>query len=107
VEDNAAMVVTTAYEVTAEIWRSDGPPDRYFVTLPDDIADAVRAKFGGSHQAVGSLPVSVALGRSIWSTSLYADHDANSYVIAIKDDVRRRERLREHQTVTVHFAIKR
>jgi Domain of unknown function (DUF1905) len=103
----SAMVTTTAFDMTAEVWRSDGPGDRYFVTLPDDIAQAVREKFGGSHQAVGSLPVSVALGRSIWSTSLYADHDANSYVIAIKDDVRRRELVREGQVVSLRFAVKR
>jgi hypothetical protein len=101
------MVTSTAYDMTAEVWRSDGPGDRYFVTLPDDVAQAVREKFGGSHQAVGSLPVSVALGRSIWSTSLYADHDANSYVIAIKDDVRRRELVREGQVISLRFAIKR
>jgi hypothetical protein len=103
----SAMVTTTSYEMTAEVWRSEGPGDRYFVTLPDDVAQAVREKFGGSHQAVGSLPVSVALGRSIWSTSLYADHDSNSYVIAIKDDVRRRELVREGQVVSLRFAVKR
>ena len=102
-----AMVTTAAYELTAEVWRSEGPGDRYFVTLPDEVAEAVREAFGGSHQAVGSLPVSVALGRSIWSTSLYADHDAHSYVIAIKDDVRRRERVREGQVVSMRFAVKR
>lgn len=102
-----AMVTTTSYEMTAEVWRSEGPGDRYFVTLPDDVAQAVREKFGGSHHAVGSLPVSVALGRSIWSTSLYADHDSNSYVIAIKDDVRRRELVREGQFVSLRFAVKR
>ena len=102
------MVTTTAYEITADVWRSsDGPGERYFVTLPDDVALAVREKFGGSHQAVGSLPVSVALGHSIWSTSLYAEQNSTSYVIPIKDDVRRRERVREAQTVTLRFAIKR
>lgn len=103
----SAMVTTTSYEMTAEVWRSEGPGDRYFITLPEDVAQAVREKFGGSHQAVGSLPVSVALGRSIWSTSLYADHDSNSYVIAIKDDVRRRELVREGQVVSLRFAVKR
>jgi len=103
----SAMVTTTAYEMTAEVWRSDGPGDRYFVTLPDDVAQAVREKFGGSHQAVGSLPVSVALGKSIWSTSLYADNASNSYVIAIKDDVRRRELVREGQVISLRFAVKR
>ena len=55
----------------------------------------------------GSLPVSVELGRSVWSTSLYADSDSNSYVISIKPDVRRRELLRDGQIVTLRFAVKR
>lgn len=101
------MVTQTVYEVSVEVWRSEGPPDRHFVTLPDDVARDVRARFGGSGQAVGSLPVSVKIGRSIWSTSLYADTGSGSYVIPIKDDARRRERLREAQVVTVTFAIKR
>ena len=104
---SSAMVTSTAYDMTAEVWRSDGPGDRYFVTLPEDVAQAVRDTFGGSHQAVGSLPVSVALGKSIWSTSLYADNDSNSYVIAIKDDVRRRELVREGQVISLRFAVKR
>jgi len=100
------MVVTTAYEVTAEVWRSDGPGDRYFVTLPNEVSERVLAAHGGPHHAA-SVPVSVALGRSIWSTSLYADLNTGSYVIAIKDDVRRRERVRDRQVVSLRFAVKR
>jgi hypothetical protein len=101
------MAVTTTYEVTAEVWRADGPGDRFFVTLPAEVADAVRARSGGSHHAVGSLPVSVELGRSVWSTSLYADAGSGSYVIAIKPDARRRELVREGQVVSLRFAINR
>jgi hypothetical protein len=100
-------VIRTAYEVTATAWRSEGPTGRYFVTLPSDVATELRERFGGSHEAVGSLPVSVGLGRSIWSTSLYADADSESYVIPIKDDVRLRERVRDQQEVTLRFVIKR
>jgi Domain of unknown function (DUF1905) len=107
VEDNRNMVTRTTYELTAEVWRAEGPSDRYFVTLPDAVTAEVRERFGGSHEAVGSLPISVALGQSIWSTSLYGDAASDSYVIPIKDDVRRRERVREAQIVTLKFAIKR
>lgn len=100
-------MVRTTYDVTSEVWRSEGPTGRYFVTLPLELAAEIRARFSGSHQAVGSLPVSVELGQSIWSTSLYADSDASSYVIPIRDDVRRRERVRDQQVVTLRFAIKR
>ena len=100
-------MLKTTYEVTSDVWRSEGAIDRYFVTLPRELAEEIRARFSGSHEAVGSLPVSVELGQSIWSTSLYADSDAASYVIPIRDDVRRRERVRDQQTVTLRFAIKR
>jgi hypothetical protein len=101
------MVVTAAYEVSAEVWRSDGPGDRYFVTLPDEVSERVLAAHGSQHHAAGSVPVSVALGRSIWSTSLYSDLNTGSYVIPIKDDVRRRERVRDRQVVSLRFAVKR
>ena len=34
------------YVFSAELWQYDGPSAWYFVSLPPDIADDIRAEFG-------------------------------------------------------------
>lgn len=95
------------YEVTAEVVRHPGAEGWHFVTLPTEVTDAIRARYGGSHRAFGSLPVSVALNRSVWSTSLFFDTKSSAYLLPVKADVRRREHVDEGDRVTVKLAIKR
>lgn len=95
------------YEMTAEVWRYPGAAGWYFVTLPSDVTDELRARYGGSHQAFGSLPVSVGIGHSVWTTSLYFDTKLSTYLLPVKADVRRQEHVDEGDTVTVRLAVKR
>ena len=46
---------------TAELWRYPGKGGWHFVTLPDEIADEVRARSGPRH-GFGSVRVRVTLG---------------------------------------------
>jgi hypothetical protein len=95
------------YEITAEVLCHPGVAHWHYLTLPEDVVDDIVARFGGSHHAAGSLPVSVRLGHSEWTTSLFYDNDTCSYLLPVKADVRRRERVGEGDTVAVRLAIKR
>jgi hypothetical protein len=95
------------YEMTTEVWRYPDASGWYFVTLPPEVTDEIRTRYGGSHRAFGSLPVSVGLGHSEWSTSVYFDVKAAAYLLPLKADVRRREHVDEGDAVTVRLAIKR
>ena len=96
-----------AYEVTAEVLRHPGTAAWYFVTLPAEVTDGILAGHRGSQRAFGSLPVSVALGHSVWTTSLFFDSKSDAYLLPVKADVRRREHVDDGDTVTVKIAIKR
>jgi hypothetical protein len=96
-----------AYELTAEVVRYPGVAAWHFVTLPTEVTDEIQAQFQGSQRAFGSLPVSVALGHSVWTTSLFFDTKSASYLLPVKADVRRREHVDDGDTVTIKLAIKR
>ena len=46
------------YAFRAELWQYEGPGAWYFVSLPPDIADDIRAKFGPQTSGFGSVKVS-------------------------------------------------
>ena len=53
----------------------------------------------------GSLPVRAAIGRTSWSTSLFADTRTASYLLPVKADVRRREGIGDGDAVTVELVV--
>ena len=75
-----------------------------FASTAAPMAGCVRAS--RSARAFGSLAVSVEIGRSTWSTSLFFDSNTNTYLLPLKADIRRQEHIDEGDTVTVRLAVK-
>lgn len=92
------------HAVTAEVWRHPGEAGWHFITLPDGLADRLRAEHAGRHRPFGSLPVRATLGDTTWTTSLFADRRSGSYLLPLKADVRRREHVAAGQAVTIAIA---
>jgi Domain of unknown function (DUF1905) len=89
------------YELTGEVWRYPGKGGWHFVTLPAELADELRVRYSDAHRAFGSLRVTASLGSSTWSTSLFTDTRSSSYVLPVKAEVRRRERIHDGDTATI------
>lgn len=97
--------MSDTFAVTGELWRWQGEAAWHFVTLPAELADELRARYAGAHGAFGTLRVRATIGATTWSTSLFADRARDSYLLPVKADVRRRERVGEGDTVTVRLAL--
>jgi hypothetical protein len=93
------------YKVTGEVWRHPGAAGWHFVTLPEEIADPIRARYAGAHRRFGSLPVRATLAATTWTTSVFADTRSSSYLLPIKAEVRRRENVGDGDTVTVALEL--
>ena len=89
---------------SAELWRHDGDGGWHFVTLPVDVADAVRDQ-APPRQGFGSVRVTVAVGVSRWATSLFPDSRSGSYVLPVKAAVRRANELAEGDVVGVRIEL--
>lgn len=93
------------YTVTTEVWQHPGEGGWHFPTLPPEVADELRARFGHAQRPFGSLPVRATLGRSSWERSVFADTKARSHLLPIEVDVRRRERTAAGGTVTLVLQV--
>ena len=80
-----------SYAFAAVLWESEGPAAWCFVTLPPDaaseIADRPTGPGFGSHRVVATI------GGTSWRTSVFPDSRRESYLLPVRRDVRRRERL--------------
>jgi hypothetical protein len=90
-----------------EIWFWRGPSPFHFVTVPDAEADLMRAEWGFASYGWGMLPVTVRIGATTFTTSLFPKD--GRYVVPIKDVVRRAEQLDEgdEPRLTVTLRLKR
>ncbi len=88
------------YEFTAPLWlHSEMPGSWYFITLPLDAADEIRAT--QERRGFGSVRVSATIGDSTWDTSVFPETRTSSYVLPVKAAVRDRQGIDEGDLVAV------
>ena len=93
------------YTFRAELWQYDGPAPWYFVSLPPDVADDIRARFGPLASGFGSIKVEAAIRSTHWTTSLFPATTGRTYVLPIKKAVRLAENLEAGEMATVRLQI--
>lgn len=90
-------------EFDGEIWYWRGPAPWYFVTVPAEQCDGLRAIAGVVTYGWGMIPAKVRIGSSVWETSLFPKD--GRYIVPIKGSVRKAENLAEGDTVTVRLEV--
>ncbi|MEE8599655.1 DUF1905 domain-containing protein [Euzebya tangerina] len=94
------------FSFTAPLWRwSARSTSWFFVSLPEDDADAIDAAFGGAAAGFGSIKVAVTIGSSTWQTSIFPSKEEATYVLPIKKAVRTAEGLDDGSTADVTLTV--
>jgi hypothetical protein len=90
-------------EFSGVIWYWKGPAPWYFVTVPEEQCLDLQAASSFVTYGWGMIPVTAQIGGTEWTTSLFPKD--GQYVVPLKADVRKFEKLQEGDTVTVHLVI--
>jgi hypothetical protein len=90
---------------TTELWQHGSSGGWYFVTLPPDATDELRARAAGRHRAFGSLPVEARIGDQAWRTSVFSDTKLDAYVLPVKADVRRNAGIAAGDVLDVNLEL--
>ena len=91
-------------EFSGEIWFWRGPAPWYFVTVPAEQSNEIKAIARTVTYGWGAIPVQVQLGKSVWKTSLFPKD--GRYLVPIKTSVRRAENQEEGDTVRLRLEIR-
>jgi hypothetical protein len=90
-------------EFSGELWHWVGPAPWYFVTVPAEHCDFLRAASRFVTYGWGMIPVTACIGGTRWRTSLFPKDGL--YLVPVKAGVRKAERLHEGDTVRVRLEV--
>jgi hypothetical protein len=90
-------------EFEAELWIWDARRDENwtFVSLPVEAASEIREVTGAHRRGFGSVRVRATIGGSAWTTSIFPDSTAGTFVLPVKKAVRAAERIEAGDTAAV------
>lgn len=87
------------------IWKgSDAAGRWYFITVPEDQSDEIRAHAFGSPRGFRSVKVEARIDDVTWRTSVFP-LNSGGYLLPVKKDVRSRAGLAAGDEVTVDLEL--
>ncbi len=90
-------------EFSGPIWYWRGPAPWYFVTIPPEQSDAIKAMSRVLTYGWGCIPVRVRIGGTEYTTSLFPKDDG--YIVPVKASVRKAEGVSEGETVLIRLSM--
>lgn len=97
--EDICYTVPMQLEFSGPIWYWRGPAPWYFVTVPDEQSDGLKAISQSVTYGWGMIPVLVRIGQSEWTTALWPKD--GRYIVPIKARIRQAENLQEGEHVSV------
>ena len=85
----------------AKVWTQESTGAWHFVTLPADLSKRIRSLTTGLRRPFGSFHVVAKTGKTSWETSLFADQKRGAFLLPVKADVRRKEKVAPGDTIEV------
>lgn len=89
----------------AQVWTQESTNAWHFVTLPDELSRRIRTLTTGQRKPFGSFHVKARTGLTTWESSLFADTKRNAFLLPVKADVRRKEKIALGDVIEVTISL--
>ena len=97
------MHPTFTFDAVLYLWKDDG--SWVFVDVPVDVSEEVE-DIVPERKGFGSVPVEVAIGTTVWRTSVFPDSKRGCFVLPVKQAVRKAEQVDVGDQVEVDLTIR-
>ncbi len=99
------MQVKIHYEFSGTVWQHSAPGGWYFVSLPKELAAEIRQHIKWQEEGWGRMKVTAKLGATTWDTSIWFDTKLGTYILPIKAEIRRMERIKTKSNISIQLSI--
>jgi hypothetical protein len=86
------------------IWKGEASGRWYFITVPEEQSNCIRAHAFGSPRGFGSVKVDARIGDVTWRTSVFP-LNSGGYILPVKAGIRRKAGLSAGDEVTVELEL--
>lgn len=101
------MSVKSVYKMKNGVWLYPGETSNWhFLTLPKKESAEIKERFWTKKRGWNSLPVEAIIGKTGWTTSIFFDTRSDAYLLPLKAAVRRKENIRQGDTVAFQIRIR-
>lgn len=102
-------MIDLSFTFSAEcwLWQAD-KASWHFITLPQDKSEEIKffsENIHGKRRGWGAVRVEVTIGNTTWQTSIFPSSQSQAYILPIKADVRKKEKILVGNIVKVQLKI--
>ncbi|MEQ1599178.1 MAG: DUF1905 domain-containing protein [Methylotenera sp.] len=98
-----------SFSFTGKCWLwQEGKGAWYFITLPKDKSEEIKFFDENMHEkrrGWGAVRVQVTIGVTSWETSIFPSSKQKAYILPVKADVRKKEKIAVGNSVKVKLKI--
>jgi len=87
------------YSFTSKPWQYAGPGGWYFISMPENFAKEIREAFKNEEEGWGRLKATARIGKTEWKTSVWFDTKHKTYLLPLKAEVRKKEKIETEKAV--------
>ncbi|KND48225.1 MAG: hypothetical protein AB201_01345 [Parcubacteria bacterium C7867-006] len=93
------------FKIYSQVWRWPGDMGWHFVTLPKNLSADIKKV--GKRYGAGFVKVKVTVGKSTWVTALFPHKESESYLLSIKQNIRKKEGIWENDKIKASFVLEK
>jgi len=93
------------YSFKANVWKHNAPAAWYFLTVPKNTSEEIRTLFQQWEEGWGRLKCSAQIGNTRWQTAIWYDTKHQAYILPLKAEIRRKERIEIDELTSVIIRI--
>lgn len=94
------------FKFKAKLLKWEGKVSWFLVRLPVGIAQDINHLFAHAKKGFGSLPVEVESGGEVWKTSIFPDKEANTYILFVKIEIRKKLNIKVGDVMDIKLKLK-
>jgi hypothetical protein len=90
------------YQFNATIWQYTSPKGGwFFVSLPIGISSEIRENLKWQEEGWGRLKTTAKINNTEWKTAIWFDSKMKTYLLPLKSEVRRKEKLEIENNISI------
>ena len=91
------------YELTgtSKLYQENDACGWHFIFFPKDIVKEIRGNHKWQEEGWGRMKVTAKIGNTEWKTSIWFDTKNDTYLLPVKAEIRRKEKIEISQDVGV------